>query len=215
MADSRVRNWVFVMYPESMPENWVDQLTELHVPAVVSPLHDKDKNADGTDKKPHYHVLLCFDGKKSFEQVKEISQGVFHGTIPQDCKNVRGQVRYFIHMDNPEKFQYPMSGIRAFNGADIDKHFNLSSVCRHDALRDMRRFIRQNSIYSFADFLDYCDDNCREWAELLDDNSTMVISQYIKSRIYDRRDTLSAHLEELASENARLQNQLTILDKKF
>lgn len=215
MADSRVRNWSFVVYPESLPSDWVDKLTDLHIPAVVSPLHDKDTNADGTPKKSHYHVLLLFDGKKSFDQVKEISQGVFGGTIPVDCKNVRGMVRYFIHMDNPEKFQYPMSELRAFNGADIDKHFNLSSVCRHDALRDMRQFIRTNSIYSFADFLDYCDDNCREWADLLDDSCTMVISQYIKSRIYDRRDVLGKHLEELQQENARLQNSLGIIDKKF
>ena len=86
---------------------------------------------------------------------------------------------------------------------------------RHRELIKMRQFIRDNSIYSFADFYDYCDANNPDWSAMLDDNSTMSISAYIKSRIYDRRDTLSAHLEELAAENARLQNQLTILDKKF
>lgn len=215
MADSRVRNWIFVVYPESLPSDWMEKLTQLHVPAVLSPLHDKDINPDGTPKKPHYHILLMFDGKKSYEQVLAISQGVFNGTIPCDCKNVRGQVRYFVHMDNPEKYQYKLEDMRGFNGADFSVYIKATQICRHEMLRAMRKYIREHSIYSFADFLDYCDDNRPEWSDLLDDNSTMVISQYIKARIYDRRDVMAKHMEDLAAENARLQNSLSILDKNF
>ncbi|HDT7711324.1 TPA: replication protein, partial [Enterococcus faecium] len=45
--DERTRNWTFVVYPESAPENWREFLDELHVPWVESPLHDKDVNPDG------------------------------------------------------------------------------------------------------------------------------------------------------------------------
>ena len=36
--------------------------------AIISPLHDKDKNDDveRTDKKPHYHVILRYGSMKSF-----------------------------------------------------------------------------------------------------------------------------------------------------
>ena len=215
MADSRVRNWIFVLYPDSAPSDWQERLTQLHVPAVVSPLHDKDLNPDGTSKKPHYHVLLMFDGKKSFDQVKDITQGIFNATIPQDCKNVRGQVRYFLHMDNPEKYQYDISNMRGYSGADFSVYIKATQVCRHEMLRAMRKYIREHSIYSFADFLDYCDENRPEWSDLLDDNSTMVISQYIKARIYDRRDVMGRMVADMQEENARLRNSLTILDKKF
>ena len=50
MAENRKRNWVFVLYPDSAPENWREQLREMLVPGFVSPLHDKDVNADGDRK---------------------------------------------------------------------------------------------------------------------------------------------------------------------
>ena len=73
MSENRKRNWVFVLYPESAPENWREQLRDMLVPGFISPLHDKDVNADGTPKKPHWHVILTFKGLKSYEQVKAIT----------------------------------------------------------------------------------------------------------------------------------------------
>lgn len=203
--DGRARNWVFILYPESAPTNWAELLDGLHVPAVVSPLHDKDVNPDGEPKKPHHHILLLFPGKKSYEQVKVISQDLLNGTIPQECKNARGQVRYFLHMDNPEKVQYSASDMRSFGGADCSEYLKITNICRHEMLRKMRKYIRDNNIYSFAQFLDFCDDEHTEWSDLLDDNSTMVISNYIKSRIYDRRDTMAQELAEAHDNLIRLQ----------
>lgn len=65
--DTRVRNFATVVYPESAPENWQDILSRHCVPAFISPLHDKDINPTGEPKKPHYHVVLMFEGKKSLE----------------------------------------------------------------------------------------------------------------------------------------------------
>ncbi|MDU2191324.1 MAG: Rep family protein, partial [Klebsiella pneumoniae] len=38
----RTRNFTTIVYPESAPENWLEILQQLFVPALVSPLHDKD-----------------------------------------------------------------------------------------------------------------------------------------------------------------------------
>lgn len=45
-----------MVYPESAPDDWIMKLQEQCVPALISLLHDKDINADGTRKKEHYHV---------------------------------------------------------------------------------------------------------------------------------------------------------------
>jgi len=71
--DDRTRNWTIVVYPESAPENWIEILQSEQVPFAVSPLHDKDVNVDGEIKKPHWHVMLMYSGKKSFTQIKEIA----------------------------------------------------------------------------------------------------------------------------------------------
>ncbi|MDF9661329.1 Rep family protein, partial [Bacillus cereus] len=42
--DERTRNWTFIVYPESTPENWREIINDLHTPWIESPLHDKDVN---------------------------------------------------------------------------------------------------------------------------------------------------------------------------
>ena len=58
------------------------------VPGFISPLHNKDVNADGTPKKPHWHVILTFKGLKSYEQVKAITDKL-NAPAPQVCKDTR------------------------------------------------------------------------------------------------------------------------------
>ena len=36
------RNWAFVLYPESAPIDWKEQLQQTGLPIVISPLHDRD-----------------------------------------------------------------------------------------------------------------------------------------------------------------------------
>ena len=65
--DTRTRNWSFIIYPESAPQNWIEQLKGEMIPFAVSPLHDEDINeGTGEVKKAHLHILLCFEGKKSY-----------------------------------------------------------------------------------------------------------------------------------------------------
>ena len=72
METRRTRNFATVVYPESAPTNWKLVLQEQCVPALVSPVHDRDVNTDGTIKKEHYHVMILFDGVKTQEQAKEV-----------------------------------------------------------------------------------------------------------------------------------------------
>lgn len=57
--DTRVRNWSWIVYPESAPENWRQLLDETGEKWIESPLHDKDIN-ETTDeiKKPHWHIII-------------------------------------------------------------------------------------------------------------------------------------------------------------
>ncbi|MEL1068170.1 Rep family protein, partial [Campylobacter coli] len=66
--DTRTRNWTFFVYPESAPENWRDVLNEMHIPWIESPLHDKDVDSNGELEKAHWHILILFASKKSYEQ---------------------------------------------------------------------------------------------------------------------------------------------------
>ena len=118
--DYRSHVWTFLVYPDSVNENWLFLLDSLHIPICVSPLHDKDFNPTGEPKKPHYHVVLDFgQNKKSWDQVKSICDLVGGVLAPMDdegnCEskvpNKRTMTRYLLHLDNPDKAQYSIDDI--------------------------------------------------------------------------------------------------------
>lgn len=117
MADKKTRNYYTVVYPDSAPKNWIDVLSEERVPAFVSPLHDADVNPDGEAKKPHWHVMIMFDGPKPADRARAIFDKI--GGVGCDAVvSVRGYARYLCHLDNPEKHQYDQGDVRQLSGAD-------------------------------------------------------------------------------------------------
>ncbi|MDN4849175.1 Rep family protein [Ligilactobacillus salivarius] len=183
--DNRARVWSFIVYPESAPQNWRDVLDKYHLAWVESPLHDKDKNPDGSVKKPHWHIVIFFEGKKSFEQIQEITSQV-NAPIPQKVANPKGLVRYLIHMDNPEKYQYKREEILCHGGADIEKYFELSMSSRNEVLKEAMEFITDSEIDNYADFIVYClKHNENDWFDIAVNHNTLAINKLIDA-IYQR-----------------------------
>lgn len=179
----RLRNFATVVYPESAPENWLEVLDGLHVPAFVSPLHNQDINPDGSPKKPHWHVLIMFAGVKTKEQTQAVIDAI-GGVGCESVSTVRGYARYLVHADNPEKAQYSKSDVRAFSGADYDAitHLPTDDV---KMVREMMEYIRVNQIASFAQFADVCAVDHEEWFRALVTKSTYFIKEYIKSLVWE------------------------------
>ena len=129
MSEARTRNWAFILYPESAGENWREWLEELGVSGAVSPEHNRDTEKDGSPKKPHYHVLVTFDGVKSYTQVCELVAGCPAAgpgkkacTIPQPVQSIKGATRYLIHKDNAKKAQYSPEDITRLGGFAFEKY---------------------------------------------------------------------------------------------
>lgn len=181
-AGERFRNWTFIVYPDSAPANWRDVIDDLHIQWSASPLHEFDTNADGEIKKPHWHVGVFFDGVKTYQQVLEITKKI-NATIPQKVASAKGLVRYFVHLDNPEKHQYSISDIESHGGLDIAELLKPTSSSRYACIREMIQFIKANDVTSFIDFIEYAalyreDD----WFPLLCDNSAFVIDKCINAQ---------------------------------
>jgi hypothetical protein len=178
----RCRNWTFVLYPESCPQNWKAVLDELNIEYVVSPLHDKDLNANNEPKKPHYHIMLMFGGVKAYEQVAEFTNAL-NGTVPQQVHNAKSLVRYMAHLDNPEKAQYDIKDIVCGGGVDVSSLLKPSAAERYTLIREMIVFCSEHNIVEFKDLMDYAMvSHFDDWFPLLCDNSAFVMQQYIKSQ---------------------------------
>ena len=181
LKDNRKRNWAIVVYPESAPENWRDILDDEHMEWIESPLHDKDINPDGSIKKPHWHVMLLFDGNKSYEQIKEITDKI-NAPSPKYIQSVRAMVRYFAHLDNPEKAQYSISEIKAHGGVDLIELLKPTASSRYQMIAEMVEYIQVHSVTEFIDFMIFCSEcHFDDWFPLLCDSAAFVIQEVIKS----------------------------------
>lgn len=150
----RKRHWAFVAYPDSLPENWFDLLKQTGLTGAISPLHDKDVNADGEVKKPHYHIIVSFNGPTSYAVVNELTDKL-HASIPQALEQIRGYYRYFTHADNPEKYQYDEKDIKSFNGFNISDFIELTKSEINTIKRELQKLIDDKELYEYCDFMDY------------------------------------------------------------
>ena len=181
----RTRNYVTILYPDSMSSDYLDIIQKEAVPAFLSPLHDKDVNADGQPKKAHYHFLVMYDGVKSIEQAQEFFKRL-GGVGCEKVSSLRGQARYLCHLDNPDKFQYPIEDVKCFSGADYRLQIGLQSD-KYQCIRDMMAWCVENQVYSYAHLLMYRSTNNESWFRCLCDSSTLVIKEFLVSLNWSER----------------------------
>lgn len=153
------RSWAFVIYPESLPENWKEIITDTGLPMAISPLHDKDINPTGEEKKAHYHVICYYENATTYNNVKQNVTDKLNGTIPIKLESMRGMYRYHLHLDNPEKYQYDDRDRLFFNGFDIDFASKLTRTEINKLIREIHTFINNNDIVEYIDLLDILKDN--------------------------------------------------------
>lgn len=182
MADNtKKRNWAFVLYPESAPKDWREQLKISGLMAAISPLHDKDVNPTGEPKKAHYHILLVYSGPTTYNAVAKFTAS-FNATIPQALESVRGMYRYFSHKDNPEKYQYDERDIMTVNGFNIADLVELSKSEVNEIKKSILMLIRELVFVEYADLIDFLIDN-EMWTEYdVAINNTFFFNSYIASR---------------------------------
>lgn len=193
----RTRNFATIIYPSkeyldsinsaydgadgygSSPENWLEIIADLHIPVMVSPLH-QDYNPNGTMKKPHFHTLFMFENVKDFDtQVKPFFDS-FGGVGRENVNSVRGYARYLCHLDNPEKEQYNPDEVVCYGGADYKSVVHLPTDDMK-ILVDVFAYIKANQIYSFAELIDICAINNPDWFSIITMSRAYIVDKYIKS----------------------------------
>ena len=181
-SDLKKRNWTFVLYDDSCAKDWEEYLISTGVPFSYA-YHDKDFTEVGEPKKPHYHVLICFDGPTTYNTMEEHAKRVGAANdVVQPVGSVRGIVRYFCHKDNPDKYQYAEDIIQCRNGFDPKDYFNLTVGQVKTFKRLVTKFIKDNDIVEYADLIDILMDLDHDDMYDIASQNTFFFTQYIKSR---------------------------------
>ncbi|MBF2781495.1 replication protein [Staphylococcus gallinarum] len=147
MAKDKARYFTFLLYPESIPEDWEEKLETIGVPMAISPLHDKDKSSvEGQEyKKAHYHVIYVAKnpvttdsvrfkiknllGKQSLAKVQIVSQ------------SMENMYLYLTHESKDaiakNKYKYDKKNIKLLNNFDIDRYVVLDVEDKDEMLNDV------------------------------------------------------------------------------
>ena len=185
--ETRSRNWTIVTYPDSRPEDWIQTLNSFNIEYIISPLHDKDVNGAEEEKKAHNHVLLMFGGVKSYDQVTELIAPL-NCPSPQRCHSVKSLVRYFLHLDHPDKHQYSKEDLVAYGGVDIAELLRPSTSERYTLIAEMMDFVDDNELTELTDLIRYARKDRREdWFPCLCDSAVYIMTQYLKSHHFQRK----------------------------
>ena len=176
--------WTAIVYEDSAPEDWRDVLKISGLRCAISPYHDKDINPTGEPKKPHWHVILCWDGPTTYNNARKFVQNELNTPIPKELKSVRGMYNYFSHKDNPEKAQYDEKLIEHINGFCLAEFVELTRGEVNEAIKRAFNIIRDVGITEYSGLLDFLEDNGYgdEWDVVK--NNVILFNTYITSRRY-------------------------------
>ena len=185
-GEGRTRNFATVVYPESAADDWLSILDSERIPALISPIHDRDVNqtADKTPKKPHYHVIVMFSSVKTKTQAKAVFDKI-GGVGCEAVQSIRGYARYLCHLDNPEKAQYDQAGVISLNGADYFSNIEIATD-KYKAIKEMIQWCKSNDIIDYATLFEYAMEERSDWFRVLCDSSTLVVKEYLRSYAWRR-----------------------------
>lgn len=168
MAKEKARYFTFLLYPESIPNDWELKLEMLGVPMAISPLHDKDKsNVEGQQyKKPHYHVLYIAKNPVTADSIRwkiKKTLGEKSLALVQVVLNVENTYLYLTHESKDaiakKKHVYDRSDIKLINNFDIDRYVTLDVEEKGELFNVVVSIIRAYMLENIFDLYDFVEEN--------------------------------------------------------
>jgi hypothetical protein len=186
----KARHWGLIVYPDSAPAGWLQTLEEMHVKALVSPLHDQDANEEDGGPKPHWHVIVSFDGPVTSKYAQD-KLAIFNGARCEALNSLVSYARYLCHLDQPDKHRYDIDEVKAFGGIDYWEIIN-TPVDRVQAIEEMQQWIDDTGCTSFCELNRYARGNRRDWFRFLAGNLGVVntMEKYIRSATWEHNQQL-------------------------
>lgn len=167
MAKDKSRYFTFLLYPESIPEDWKSKLELIGVPIAISPFHDMDEKTDKSKwtpddvirngkhyKKPHYHVVYVAKNPVTADSVRyKIKQLLGDRSIAKVQIVIRSMASMYSYLTHEskdaiekKKHKYNKKDITLINNFDIDRYISLDVEDKDDMLNDVCDLIDDHDI---------------------------------------------------------------------
>ena len=156
MSKEKARYYTFLLYPESIPNDWIDNLELIGVPIAISPLHDKDlSDVEGQKyKKEHYHVIYVSKNPVTAESVRlKVKRSLGDKSVAMVqivSTSMENMYLYLTHESKDaiakNKHKYSKADIRLLNNFDIDRYVTLDVEDKDDMLNDVCDLIDDHNL---------------------------------------------------------------------
>lgn len=162
-SKEKSRYFTFLLYPESVPEDWLTKLETLDVPMAISPLHDKDESPLGGYKKPHWHVIYVAKNPVTAESVRiKIKRLLGEKSIAKVQIVEQGMESMYLYLTHESKdaiakhkHVYPKSEIRLLNNFDIDRYVVFDVTEQKELKYQLVDLIFHQRIVNISDLMGY------------------------------------------------------------
>lgn len=158
VKNERSLYWCLVLYPEEdLSHKKAIEYIENHY-SYASIIHDNDLNEDGTLKKSHVHIVLRFSNyrwRNAISQELNITPNYL-----EKCKNLENALKYLVHINNPDKFQYEISQVHGDLKNKLLSYLKDKSLSESEQAKQLLLFIQDYpTSLSLSDFLIFCCDH--------------------------------------------------------
>lgn len=169
----KAKYWVAVLYPESMIDNWEEELEyKIQVPYSYC-IHDKDKDGHDGDRKTHVHLLIAFPNTTTEKHALNTFQKIQENCVYCEAVlNVRYMYNYLIHdtenCRKKKKHLYLPEERKESANFDIGAYEQLTLKEKHLMLKNLCDFVRDYHIENFMDLYEKYEGNLgSEYFEIL------------------------------------------------
>lgn len=198
---NRHRNYACVFYPDAVSlEDARLYFISRHIQAFISPLHEPDPVVDMTDSgelvehvlKPHYHVLMCWDGSIAETSVKNLLSGLNTTRIfPVTSK--KSYARYLCHIDDPDKQQFTRPyDVKSTLGGDYSL-LVADDVENDRVVMEILEYVKLRRLIYFDQLINHCMESELTWFKALNKSKNVsLITSYMRSLEYRMRNATGA-----------------------
>lgn len=129
-------------------KKWVDAHTDKQTGEIAKEAIEAGLPVEGAKKKPHVHVIITANGPMTAEWfAKKLQENGIQGvTYFEAVNSVSSMLRYFAHLDSPDKHPYNPLDVHGFGGLDLSPLLKTSKVVNLQVLIEVLEYIRTNNV---------------------------------------------------------------------
>lgn len=211
----------FLLYPDSLPDDWKEILSGFKLPIAISPLHDKDevdeknltdeqkeliKKGEKVYKKPHYHVIYVAKNPVTTDAVRKRLQralGKDAVNLVQVVDSVIGMYEYLTHESESAKkagkHVYDSKDIKLLSGFRIGDYQSLSPEESKAIAIRLVDIVVDNEIMNIRELLRYLEDHKddEDGIENMNELKYLLFRQGYKLRVF-----FDGNYQEVQKENS-------------